>query len=80
MAQEILSVIVTDRHTGTIISVDSKSTSEQDIDRERKITQMEGLFISKCTSNGINELNASEAIDDGYKEIGESEMVSLVWS
>tara|TARA_B100000768_G_C10992256_1_gene254422 strand:+ start:135 stop:371 length:237 start_codon:yes stop_codon:yes gene_type:complete len=77
---EILSVIVTNRHTGEIISIDSKTTSEKHVARKGAITQMEGLFISKCTSNGISEADASESIEDGYMEIGESEMVSLVWS
>ena len=80
MGIEIISIIVTDRNEGTVISVDSVTTSRDDISRDKKVAQMEDLFVKKGTANGVDKKEAEDCIDDGYMEIGESEMVSLVWS
>ena len=79
MAQEVLSVIVTDRTDSTIISIESVTTSEKDIDRENKIARFDEKFSSLCKENGVNEHEIEDCMEDGYA-IGEANVISIVWS
>ena len=77
---EVVSVIVTNRHEGTVVSVESKIVPFDGKDREEKVAEMEKLFVSKCIASGIDEEEAEDCLDDGYMELDESELVSIVWS
>ena len=79
MAQEVLSVIVTDRTDSTIISIESVTTSEKDIDREGKIARFDEKFTKLCKENGVNENEIEDCMEDGYA-IGEANVISIVWS
>ena len=77
---DIINIIVTNRYEGSVVSVESTSTSEKDIDRDEKIARAEKSFVDKCLKNGISQEDAEESLSDGYMELNENEMVSFVWS
>ena len=79
MAQEVLSVIVTDKTDATIISIESVTTSEKDIDRENKIARFEDKFTQLCKDNGVEEEEIEDCISDGYA-VGETNVISISWS
>ncbi len=79
MALEILSVIVTVKEEATIVSVESVSTSDKDIDRENKVARFEDKFRKLCIQEGVELNEIDDCMDDGYA-IGNVNVVSMVWS
>ena len=76
----IVSVIVTDRSEGTILTVDSFGIFEEQLSDE-VVEQAEKKYIDKCISNGGDEDDATDSLDGGWMELDrENIIVSIVWS
>ncbi|MFW6243358.1 MAG: hypothetical protein ACOC2W_04295 [bacterium] len=75
---EIINVIVSEKPTGYILSVDIFPVYEEQL-KDDVVAKAEKRYVNICVENGIDEVDAEESIENGCIDNTERQ-ISFVWS
>ncbi|MFW6272948.1 MAG: hypothetical protein ACOC2U_04120, partial [bacterium] len=75
---DIINVIVSEKQTGFILSVDSFPVHEEQL-KDDVVSEAEKRYVNLCIENGIDEVDAEESIENGSIDNTERQ-ISFVWS
>jgi hypothetical protein len=75
---DIVNVIVSEKPTGFILSIDSFIVHEEQL-KDDVIAEAEKRYVNLCIENDIDEVVAEESIEEGCIENTER-LISIIWS